>query len=147
MNESHKKIGLGVIFILLFVVSHKIIMEDKFKHFPEDRKISYAQFIEEVKRGNIRDVTFRDGSIIKGSFKKKDKKNRNIYFTTKGNTGDVSLKILMKNGVMPHYEEEEEFSFYGILIMNLGAFYRNYFCYLSTSKRDTSKCRKEHELQ
>ena len=103
---------LWFVFVLFLAHISKNIMKD----IPKERILSFPQFIKEVKSGNIQKVAI-EGNTIKGTFKKKNNKGKNLPFKTIGNTGDTTLKILYDKGITPHYEEVIDFSLYGALIM------------------------------
>ena len=103
-------------FVLFLVLSH--FSKKAMDEFPQEKRLSFPDFITEVKSGKIQDVTF-DGSSITGNFKKKDEQGRTISFKTVGHTGDSTLKILSDNGITPHYREELIFPLYEIFLKSV----------------------------
>lgn len=113
MEKNYKKFFVLFVSIILFALAFKFIAGDG----KEDEQLSYSQFIKEVKKKNIREVTLQGEDTIKGVFKKTDTEGKKISFKTTGNTGEVTLKFLVKYGIVPNYETEKR-SFLAALIIN-----------------------------
>ena len=116
MKTPQKTFTLWLVVLLMFAILSKFMMAGR----KEDRQLSYSKFIEEVKVGNIREVTFQGKNIIKGTFKQVDEKGRTIYFKVIGNTGETTFKILGKHGIVPNYAEEEKENLFTSLLINWG---------------------------
>lgn len=104
MKSSYKKFILFFILILLFASICKVLTEEK----KQDQKISYSDFIREIKKENIEKITLQGKNSINGSFKQKDKNGKEISFKSIGSTGETTLKFLLKYGITPDYAEEEK---------------------------------------
>ena len=103
MKRTYKKIFFFFVLTVSLASFFKFIMNDDTK----TQKIDYPRFIQEIKKGNIQDITLQGKSTIKGSFKQKNKDGQKIYFKTIGDTGDFTLKYLVRYGVIPNYTEEK----------------------------------------
>ena len=107
-----KKFTLWFLIILVFSLVSKNMSED----IRKVKQINYPEFLEEIKSGNIKEVIIHEGNIIKGYLKQINENKRNISFKTIGNTGDVTVKILNKHGIIPNYVKEERPLFTSIII-------------------------------
>ena len=70
MKPSQKTFTLWIVVILLFALISKVMMQDRGR----ERQISYSKFVEEVKQGNVGEVTLQGKSGIKGTFKQVDER-------------------------------------------------------------------------
>ena len=116
MKSTPKTLALWLVVILMFALVSKMVMEGQ----EAGRKISYSRFIEEVKRGNIEEVTFQGKNIIKGTFKQVDHKGRPVHFEAIGNTGETTFKILDQYKIIPNYAEEEKQTLLTSILINWG---------------------------
>ena len=116
MKAPQKTFTLWLVVILMFAVISKVMMEGR----KGDRQISYSKFIDEVKAGNIREVTFQGKRTIKGTFKQLDEKGRTVYFKVTGDTGETTFKILGDHGIIPNYAEDEKQPLLTSILINWG---------------------------
>ena len=96
------------VFFLVIFALHNIMDKN------EVREISYSQFIEELKSGNIKEVFIKGENIIRGSFKNE----KDTPFRTVGTIGDASFKIFEKHGIVENYFKEKKSSTFISMLIN-----------------------------
>ncbi|NCN26773.1 ATP-dependent metallopeptidase FtsH/Yme1/Tma family protein [bacterium] len=79
---------------------------------PETAKLSFSEFIKEVKEDKVAEITFRGNNKIVGEYKEgyKSVEGKAGRFETNGNTrSEYYIKVIEEAGITPNYEEEDSF--------------------------------------
>jgi len=98
MKSSQK-----TVFAWLLLVMMTVVLLQTAKVNPLEKKVSFPQFIEAVKKNQIDSVTFKDRGKISGRFKAEYENG--IGFETVGDTSsEFYTKLLSEHNLTPNYE-------------------------------------------
>lgn len=121
LKQPHRTLLLWALLILIFVSIYQI-----FKPASGAKPIPFSEFMKEVEKGNIQEVTVR-GQVYEGQFKAKDvkkpepleaKNHRSDRFRTVGVVGEKLNDFLLKHGVTVHYKPVEQNSFWQQIVIS-----------------------------
>ncbi len=105
MRNSQKTMALWAAFMVLGVLFWQMYQTQRQTMI---RDFNYPKFVEAVKAGEVKSVTFREQEIlgeVKDEFK--TKYNNSTKFQFNGNTGDIAYKFLEEHNITPNYEKND----------------------------------------
>jgi cell division protease FtsH len=114
MKPQQKTLTLWIVVILMAALVARVVNTNK----QQGRSLTYSTFVKQVESGNVAEVTFKGKSQIIGRFK--DTYENGRTFKLVGNTGDATVELLRKQGIIENYEEEEKADFLTSLLLNWG---------------------------
>lgn len=100
MKSSQK-----TVFVWLMFVFGTLILLQTAKVNPLEKKITFPQFIDSVKKNQIESVTYRERGRIFGRFKS-DFENGSPFETVGDTSSEFYTKLLGEHGLTPNYEIE-----------------------------------------
>ncbi|RME14939.1 MAG: ATP-dependent metallopeptidase FtsH/Yme1/Tma family protein, partial [Bdellovibrio sp.] len=105
MKNSQKTLALWAI---LVVVGILVVQMWQAQQRAVIRDFNYSKFVQAVKNGEVKSITFRDQEII-GEIKEefKSKYGNATRFHIVGNTGPEGYKFVMEHGLIPNYEKTD----------------------------------------
>lgn len=105
MRNSQRTMALWAVFVVIGILFFQMYQTQRSATI---RDYNYAKFVESLKAGEVKSVTFRGQEII-GEIKDqfKDKYNGATRFQIQGNTNDKGYEIVEKAGLTPNYETND----------------------------------------
>ncbi len=105
MRNSQKTLALWAIFLVLGVLFFQMYQAQR--HLVV-RDFDNRKFVEALKAGEVKSVTFREGEIL-GELKDqfRDKYGGATRFQFFGNTDTDGYKLVVENGLVPNYERND----------------------------------------
>src|SRR5476651_457561 len=105
MKNSQKTLALWAIFLVLGVLFFQMYQAQR--HLTM-RDFNYPKFVEALKAGEVKSVTFREGEIL-GEVKDQfaGKYGGATKFQIVGNTESDGYKLVVENGLVPNYERND----------------------------------------
>lgn len=114
MRQS-KNIALWVLIFLMFASLYKAVEQGK----PNTLKVSYSEFINAVRSGNVEEVTVRSDDTIVGKYK--NPIQGKATFEAVGNATDTRMaEILDQNKVKLEYKKVEKTPFWQQMLVSWG---------------------------
>lgn len=102
MKPQHKTFTLYLAIFLFMALIITFANKDQVT----SKNITYSQFVQQLDRNNVEKVTLKGDNQILGEFKEAEGVHK--HFKLVGNTGETTFNLLMKHGIVPDYEKEEE---------------------------------------
>jgi cell division protease FtsH len=113
MKKQQKAITLWIFIILMLAVVAKLADQK-----PVDiKQVTFSQFIQSVKAGNVDSVTFQRPDLVQGKFK--EGYESGATFEAVGNLeNEYYISILETAGITPNYKKEEKQGLLSSILIN-----------------------------